>query len=1728
MFKYLISWINCAINHNLLKYLDSQVKIVGEKLIRHTRNQENFYDVKFNHTTDMKLIGKYSNGEIFTIFNEPYALMDQDLFKISQNNYSVTDNFLPKEEITLLEVTEYKNLGLLLFVTKLGILHVFGFSNHTQKFFKIQNIIHFNISDATFFENRKNLYLIVSNYKSEHYSSTVVYKFIDSHFDEIETIQTKAATKLTSVLYEFKNEKLIKIQKVDTSNPQQVLSYVYENKRYVVIFDEANSVRLYLWTENTSIDVATGKKEIFYESNNPFLLSTKNNTLLVYSLNNQFKQIHNSRFSENITKIWTFKILSRHNHTNELIILGSNIDNLVEISIVSVTIKVELLEQNIIEEDERLSKCFLDLERTVYKLRNKLDIAKNTSEDLLRETDSDETQNDLPSRKFKKLQRKYVNIKSAVDDAIINAQKLVINETVISKNPLIANKAIVNDLHFENLGNNKWKPEQWLSYSKPQNISGFVKVQFMHVNDLETIQNDVLFQDLLLTKGDLIMTGSLDMEGSQVVTFLTNPNLIKYNFNKNLEIDNLRVETINGINFENFKNGVFRIGLTDNITGNLTFVSVEAKNMSFRTLSRKANFLTTSTEQTINATIKISKILAKNVKTNTVNGLSFKNAVATFDDSFTGPASIKNIEVKNNLEMRGKVDKRFLRMNRTHIIGTNESDLLQRYNGKVTIKGNLILKNLNLGKSAKIVVSDEDFNPKIDQFWTKTTQQVIPTHFEAQNGVSAPHIFTRFVNGINVDDYMLNSTHSQKFTKFYFEDVTVRGNVVLDPNEQHSPNLKRVQEESVKINGTFVIKGRKSYLSILKIDKLVVSQLNNVDINDMIRKNDSYVKNSQNLIVKGDLHFENLIVGTINNINLSKLLENSFYVDKPQNIYEMNFKNVSVKNMRVTTLNGNRMNELILKRNKIKEFDNIDHLYVDGKITIKNVHNLSTINNLDVNNLLHGGVTRFENNTIFGSVKFLGDVKVKDFYVTIVNDVDLPTLSRRTLYKSWNQTITQHFNFTKLKSRKVKTIVTTILIIYEKIAGNLVADQINDFYVRNLIDVSSTKPQELFVPNGLRTIGLTQVQNLFAQFECDINEALKTLRNPPPQFWDHVTVTGNVTFFDKESTLSQIFDKVVTNNSDNVIFGKTTFVDHISANNITILKTINNIDILEIIQDAFVNDPELEQTVTGKKTFAHLEADDAISLQNLEVSKINNFNISEINDNIINKNFISDEPIKGKKVLFGGLQTKQIQTETLGGVKPENLVSLANANKIPSAIFDTIYVGNNFNVKFVNNMPLDVFLDERLLKNSPKQIITGNYFFRDIIINGVYKKLSPPPSSTNYFAGDVLTPQINNIQMENIVFDIGTQNIESFKKFKNDLEIIGNITVEFINGFKLSESYEKAVIKNEETSFSGSVTILAPSLMNGNITTNYINNFPMVYMLDTSTKQFLESEANQIHEITEKINDFVNEYLNMTLRIPTEYLYLEKSSDLQISVPNTIGAQIVETKDDILIHIESEEDGHFCGLPKTCKCPTQQTMQISSEHSISAFINKAAQRIYSYADDDIIVHLISNTISTSSFCRTDRTKVMNEVSSLTWNTIPRENSPGGFFLHQTFFTGYVSGVKFFTIGGRTYVVIGFYYNPVVDTHDMNCLVLRFNEDKTAIEEIQKIPTQGVKTISLIHTAQGVVLILGNEIMENVNISTKIFRFDRYKEQILSHGDTYQHSEDLGAKCHFWQPMVFDY
>lgn len=135
-------------------------------------------------------------------------------------------------------------------------------------------------------------------------------------------------------------------------------------------------------------------------------------------------------------------------------------------------------------------------------------------------------------------------------------------------------------------------------------------------------------------------------------------------------------------------------------------------------------------------------------------------------------------------------------------------------------------------------------------------------------------------------------------------------------------------------------------------------------------------------------------------------------------------------------------------------------------------------------------------------------------------------------------------------------------------------------------------------------------------------------------------------------------------------------------------------------------------------------------------------------------------------------------------MKPENLVNLYDLKPLPQASFDVLHVLHNFDVFNVNNNNFTSFLDNRILKNSPvKQTISGVYYFDNI--------LTAPVSQ-------IYVPTINEIELEDVVFDSGVANIKALKEFSEEVVIIGNVWINRTQGVNITEEYDSSVLLNKE------------------------------------------------------------------------------------------------------------------------------------------------------------------------------------------------------------------------------------------------------------------------------------------------------------------------------------------
>lgn len=67
--------------------------------------------------------------------------------------------------------------------------------------------------------------------------------------------------------------------------------------------------------------------------------------------------------------------------------------------------------------------------------------------------------------------------------------------------------------------------------------------------------------------------------------------------------------------------------------------------------------------------------------------------------------------------------------------------------------------------------------------------------------MTTTQLIATILNNVPVSNYMVNDHRDHLQTNLVFENITVIGNIVLDDNKEHTPNLMNLDAESVKLTG---------------------------------------------------------------------------------------------------------------------------------------------------------------------------------------------------------------------------------------------------------------------------------------------------------------------------------------------------------------------------------------------------------------------------------------------------------------------------------------------------------------------------------------------------------------------------------------------------------------------------------------------------------------------------------------------------------------------------------------------------------------------------------------------------------------------------------------------------------------------------------------------------------------------------------------------------------------
>ncbi|KAL1493109.1 hypothetical protein ABEB36_011235 [Hypothenemus hampei] len=1651
--------------------------------------------------------------QIFNLFNETFISINNETFLTKYNgtlNKEFYKNFEHPEN-NFIKFYQYNGTGFVAVSTD-NETFFYNFHPNNANVEFIQSISTPSSVDGHFFINNKNLYYISTRSNTiQTIGCITIYKWLGSYFDELDVVfksgvgpieifsekqseiivvgkKLLETSKVQSSVYQFKYDKLKTIQNLQTDNVVQINSFTKQGIRYIIIYQNGKEHMLYKWNGFEMIFKTTikwghkiEKSIIVYDNSKPLILHVTLEKLLIFEPQNDEIKLHKvKQFMEPYSVISDIN-KGENEKGNIIFIAGLSENNMINIYAMPLEAHTEMdTKQN-----EVLQNCLNNLAAKVYERREQLKQIKNTLPEVVFGVGNKEKR-DIPvaindtntENKLNNIDHRLNRIRGILGN--ISENQFVFQNKVVIRGNITAQSVNAQFMNFNKTNGRNWTPGLWLRHNGSQTINGPVKINDITAKALVTRDNASELFHFLRKSGNQNLSGNFQIQDFSAKTIscgkinnisidnivtLNDADIIKglksfYNitwktanitllnnahnstvFNENstfaphVTIDELDVKSIDNINWTEFVNSLFIIGTDDTINGNLTISRVETNNLKTNNINgiNPKDLLTKSTDQNINSTIRFEKVTAGNVTCETVNNVD--------------PSKI--IEISQNVTVKGHVKSNTIEVLGDFELQTNQNDTndfkyMQIYTGKVIIYGDLYVDNFTTATNATLVSNTTKFSMDyLNQFWKKSKNQTIPGNLQALKGITVSHLKTKNINDVPIERFSKNNASTIKGT-FYFENVTVTGNITLNNLTNDSFNPEKLALESVFKNGnSYTLRGKKIFKNKIKARR-IESQKISIE----------QLKQFKQLCIEGNLN-ANINSQIINDININNSVNNMLSLEKSENLTHLALESLNIQNLFVKNINTYNIQEYLNKLQDILKTKQILELNVTGNVTLNNTVDLKMINGHDIEEIFERGI---EINTPLNRTCKFKNVKINNLQAVIINNIDFPNLTKNLFYNDSNVPITAKYTFNSLKTKHLNT--TTI----------------NGKNVENLIDVTKKQVQTLKLDNVV--LRNSKIQNIQADLmvPCDIYQAINKIRYPETRMWESVEITGNVTFLDNNCDVPRILEKSLKKDEEYIILAPVEVDGDIIAETVNITSTLNDVNLSELLEDVVLKDSEELQIIEGFKTFNNETYADVITvMENSDILKINDINITQLYEQIINKDEIDNITITGHKTFYAGLEIKNLFTKSIAGVNPENIVNFLNVKMIPTAIFDTIDIIHDFEVQSINNFDVNDILSNRILLNCTNRCVTsGIYYFNEL---DILENLS--------------TTSINNIEMKHVIFDIEKQKITSQKGFEEDVMVSGNVTIGDINHINIDLAYKST---EQYDSDGKTITILKPVRFEVNISAQRISNFTIEdiqNMIDTTP---IDVEKEELFGMSKKIKSTIKTSMKSLNGSQSELLYIENSQDLQISTGYSVNAKVIKIKDHTLIHIISEESHINCNLPKGCMCLSQDSINISPDLSVSSFAEKALQRTFSYDNDDITLHFITNSTTTSSYCRQSHDNILNETSTLIWSSSTQNGSS---YVYDQFSTGYISGVEFFTLNGVPYVIVCQYYDVKLNKHDLGCMVLRFSYDKKNISTIQHISIRRAWTLYLLHTAQGIVLVIGNRAEQP---STDIYRFNNNTEQ----------------------------
>ncbi|OXU25603.1 hypothetical protein TSAR_013696 [Trichomalopsis sarcophagae] len=1105
---------------------------------------------------------------------------------------------------------------------------------------------------------------------------------------------------------------------------------------------------------------------------------------------------------------------------------------------------------------------------------------------------------------------------------------------------------------------------------------------------------------------------------------------------RDLTLNELNAEFINGVNITDFLDSVFVIGKNQVIRGNLTYKGLAQ--VSRLTASKVNNVSSTSlitryTNQSL-GDVYIETLSVNDLRVEKINGVPIDQAARMSQENVVkGKITIGNLIITDETIFNDNVTLPFT-------LSTQLYD-------EILINGDVYVNNLEIEDKATLTLGDDilsahNIRDIVENSWSKSSDQTIKNPISFLKGASIDELSCRYLNGLGKDDFLyvdekeLTDLENVTFMNFRFDTVVNESIGIVENFYEESSDM--------------ITFHRTVRFSHLTVDNIIADTYNGIPISKLMEANDSLeftgVTEFEAVRVDGIMTVDDLRVNRINQ-KYSFPIHQALMTGQDLYVGTIKANAVNMRNVQVENLNGHDLEKALLAQIELaNRTDNVSFT-IDGALEIEDRLEVDLIN--DREPLDYIDVFKDVNLVDLIETKSIENLRIaEDLNVATLNGQNIEELFDAALSKSSRQIIPGEFEAIDVTVK----YLNTEKINDKKLSELMYTDE--PCVIHGNVSFSELRVHGDIVTKTLKGKLISEIQE--EQRVIPINDKIS------------LHVFGEVTWDESSNELysvSYLLNNAVTKHEDQVINGSVTFQQSVAIDTLHLRNEDSFVlrKIKEVIDDAVLDSAHGDTVViTGTKIFKNqLTVSDLVVTNNIDVRTVNDLDFEDVTSQIFQK--YKNDTVSGQVTFLAEVEIGNLVTsKKIHGVSLYELATIDK--KMPEHLhFDHLVVQGNVSLFKLDGVEFDAFNKKRIDIREDHEI-HGDVLFDDTV----------------EVKNESFVFSINGIRPTNLVQNDATgipNIIYGNKVFESEVLVLQDVETTSINNISISEMFENSIYKDQNVTIEGSLIFENDVEVLGNMNVSgHINNVKPDQLVEAHLIQ-MRSAVNVYNKEESLLENSILKSQKLSLPVKV-MLYLEKDESLDIQLPGVYNIKSTPINSSTRLDVYARESGDFCGLPFDCLCRRQYVVEISSLGNHTIKEKTSPEIAFNFYESNRLFGLKVVTASVSSNERCSKQSNEPESTRVFWvsfeGDLEKQSQEPVLEIN-----GFVADAQAFLVNDRIYLILAIFYDKAANSHAIDSLVYELDVQTKKVIALQHIATDGAKALHVFRIVDiGVYMLIG--------------------------------------------------